>query len=180
MTPARDVDAWMAHPDRFDRAEADPQHTIAMKLPAPKAPVLTTIIVPALVLALAIAIAAYVTSIFAEVGGRAWALIPVGVGVVGVLVSVPLLRSAIRNARGPVLRRVAVVVDERTEVSSLRTMGDMTTETLYYATLQFRDGGRIELVTNSGVAGFATRGDIGLAVIRGGALVDFHRYRLPA
>lgn len=76
-----------------------------------------------------------------------------------------------RNA--PLERRPAIVVDERTNVSGGGESRSL--RTLYYATLEFPDGTRREYDVFANVAGKITRGDMGIAYVKGDYLVQFAR-----
>lgn len=79
--------------------------------------------------------------------------------------------ASARNA--PLEKRPAIVVDERTSVSGGGESRSL--RTLYYATLQFQDGTRREFDVFAGVAGKITRGDMGIAYLKGDYLVQFGR-----
>jgi len=172
-------DEWATHAERFDQAEHDAQHGIAMGLPAPEASMATTVVVPSIFLVFWIGIGSVVTMGFASgPGAGAMALFPLALMLAGVFMIGGMIRTGLRKAKAPVLRTLAVMVNDRTEVSTSGTGDDRRTSTSYYATLQFKDGSRLELPATSGIVGHTAHGDIGLAVMRGGDLVDFHRYRL--
>lgn len=105
---------------------------------------------------------------------------PVGF-IVLALVVVALVRAIIgiargsRDARAPVERRKALVVDDRTSVHG---DGRRDVETHYHATLEFPDGSRRELPMAEDAAGYVTPGDIGVAYLRGDRLVAFTRVRV--
>jgi hypothetical protein len=166
---------WSTHVERFEEAERHPQHAFAMGAPAPKPALVTTVVVPAVFLVFWLGIGSFVTSGFAQHGG-AMVLFPLGMLVVGVVVVGKSIVRALAKASAPVERRLAVVVDERTDISTHGSGDDRRTSTTYYTTLQFKDGARLELPTSGSITGTVTRGDIGLAVMRGGDLVDFHRF----
>jgi hypothetical protein len=168
---------WSTHRERFDQAARDPQHAVAMELPSPPPPMFTRVWAPSLFLLLWIGMGSFVTSGFAR-GGGTMVLFPLAIMIGGVIMLGSVIIKGMNNARAPVLRELAVVVDERTQVSSSGTGNDRRTSTSYYATLQFEDGSRRELPTEGPIVGSVTRGDIGLAVMRGDELVDFHRFRL--
>lgn len=166
---------WVTHVERFEQAEQDPQHATARGLPAPD-PRLGAQLVPlALFGVLWIAVGAFIVQGFAETGGAIvlFPIVLVGVGVIGMA---GFAIGRLRNARAPVERMIAVVVDERTDVYTTGTSDNRSTHTAYYATLQTKDGARVELRTSGGVSGMTTVGDIGLAVMRAGELIDFHRF----
>ena len=170
-------DEWRTHADRFDEAERDAQHGIALGLEAPPPQLMMGVVFPAIFLLFWLGVGSFIIRGFAEVGG-VMALFPVLLVGFGVVMIGTMIYKTVQKAKAPVLRTLAVVVDKRTNVSSSGTGDDRRTSTSYYATLQFRDGSRLELPTGGNIAGHVTDGDIGLAVMRGGDLIDFHRYRL--
>ena len=90
---------------------------------------------------------------------------------IGLAVGMALKGLRFHNA--PVEQQVLVVVDERVEVSG--GSKNSSARTSYYATLQARDGTRTEYETYGWLAGRIAAGDIGLAFLKGGWLVDFLR-----
>ncbi|MBP8811751.1 MAG: DUF2500 family protein [Kofleriaceae bacterium] len=169
---------WVSHRERFEAARADAQHAVAMALPAPAPEYGTTVVLPTLFLIGWCATAAFISSKFAEHGGG-MAVAPIVMAVVGTVMFGRWILQALHKANAPVQRDLAVVLDERTEIAShRRSDGSHSTTTSYYVLLQLGDGTRRELPTSSVIAGHTTRGDIGLAVTRGGDLIDFHRYRV--
>lgn len=88
-----------------------------------------------------------------------------------VLFGIYALFRAYQLAKAPWRRRIAVVVDERTEVT---TQNDRA-RTQHFCTLQWEDGDRTEMKTKSKVAGIATRGDIGIVYTKLDQLIDFRR-----
>jgi Protein of unknown function (DUF2500) len=175
--PRITAEEWVTHRERFEQAERDPQYAIAVALPAPRVSMLR-IVFPLVFLIFWIAIGSFITMGFADGNAGAIALAPAAMTAFGAIAILASVVGAIRRARAPVRRRIAVVVDERTDVGTSGSGDSRSTTTTYYATLQFADGNRFELATNGGVAGMITRGDIGLAVMRGRELADFHRFRL--
>lgn len=89
----------------------------------------------------------------------------------GYALSKQLVKTS-RAQAAPLERLHAIVIDERTRVSG---GGNSTTRTDYYATLEFPDGTRRELDAFSNVAGKITRGDMGVAYIKGQFLLAFGR-----
>jgi hypothetical protein len=180
--PTVSPDEWRTHAERFDLAERDAQHGIALALPAPEASLATGVYFPVVFLVFWIGIGLFIVSGAAS-AGIGMTLFPVALLVAGFVMSTRQIATAMRKAKAPVFRKLAVLVDKRTEVSTHhhhREDGRRRhhTTTSYYATLELRDGSRLELPTTDGVAGYSSTGDIGLAVMRGGDLIDFHRYRL--
>ena len=87
--------------------------------------------------------------------------------------AVGMAMKGLRFANAPIEQQVLVVVDERVEVSGGGK--NSSARTSYYATLQARDGARVEYQTYGWLAGRIAAGDIGLAFLKGGWLVDFLR-----
>jgi hypothetical protein len=169
---------WTTHVERFEEAEADPQRAIAAELPAPKPNLLTTVVAPSAFLVVWVVMGSIVTAGFSRGPGTPMVFFPLLIMIGGVVGLGWMIRTGVVKARSPVLRAVAVVVDKRTSISTRGSGDDRSTTTSYFATLQFKDGTRAELPTTDGLAGFVTDGDIGLAVVRGGDLVDFHRFKI--
>ncbi|MCB9560718.1 MAG: DUF2500 family protein [Kofleriaceae bacterium] len=170
-------DEWATHPERFDAASASPEHASAMQRPAPAPALGTTVVAPAVFLVFWCVIGVVIIGGFAAAGG-AMALFPVLLVGAGVVLVGKQIRTNLAKARAPVVRLTAVIIDERTEITTRGSGDDRSTSTHYYATLQLRDGTRREMPTTGPLAGVITRGDIGVAVTRGGDLVDFHRVQV--
>jgi len=83
------------------------------------------------------------------------------------------LSKTTRAHSAPLERLPALAADERTRVSGGGQ--NQSAKTHYYATLQFADGSRRELDAFSNVAGKITRGDMGIAYIKGEFLMAFGR-----
>lgn len=75
-------------------------------------------------------------------------------------------------ARSPLQRFPALVVDERTKVQG---EGSSASRTGYFTTLQLQDGERREFRTRESVFAELTGGDIGVAYVKAGLLIDFGR-----
>ena len=99
------------------------------------------------------------------------------VPVIMIVIALAMVASAVKFAKAPVRRAVFAVVDERIDVSSSSTgrRQSHATRTRYYATLQARDGSRIEYETYDWLAGRIAAGDIGVAFTKGDMLIDFLR-----
>jgi hypothetical protein len=166
-------------PSRFDRVAAHPEYDTA-----PEQPVL-----PA---DAGIGIAEVVAPLSLSVFGVLFLLIAIGLlieikpplllslmFIVGALVFILGGLSSIarlwqfRNA--PIERQVAVIVKERTEVTG---GGEREASTTYYATLQRRDGTRIECKTYRSLVGRLAVGDIGVAYVKAHTLVEFIRFEV--
>jgi hypothetical protein len=76
-----------------------------------------------------------------------------------------------RNA--PIHRHVAVIIKERSEVTMTK---HSRSRTHYYATLQLRDGNRVELHTYRSLVGRIVVDDIGVAYVKSRTLVEFIRF----
>jgi hypothetical protein len=76
-----------------------------------------------------------------------------------------------RAVAAPLERLEACVIDERVAIVG----GDGATRTRYFVTLSFPDRTRRELEAVAPVAGAVTRGDMGIAFLRGETLIDFRR-----
>jgi hypothetical protein len=101
------------------------------------------------------------------------AIVPALLCVLGL---VQLSRSASRTvsfAGAGLERRLAVWRDERTEVSGGGKHSSATTE--HFVLLEGRDGQRAEVECGGDVAGKHAPGDIGVAYLRDGVLLDFRR-----
>ena len=78
----------------------------------------------------------------------------------------------VRSAEdGPLARHLALVVEGRSEISSGPDLQEATDHT----TLELEDGSRHEVPTLRDVATEIAPGDIGVAFLRGGTLVEFGR-----
>jgi hypothetical protein len=88
-------------------------------------------------------------------------------------IALGLAFKGMRFRAAPIEQQVLVVVDERVEVSGGGK--NSSARTSYHATLQGRDGSRVEYQTYGWLAGRIAAGDIGLAFLKGGWLVDFLR-----
>jgi hypothetical protein len=87
------------------------------------------------------------------------------------LLAIGMIVSAARSRSAPLHRNVAVVLDERIKVSGGGQHSHARTE--YYVLLADRSGTRVELEATEELAGSTAPGDIGVAYIRRGRLVDF-------
>jgi hypothetical protein len=94
---------------------------------------------------------------------------------VGVLVVASSMKKTAAFAAAPLERLQALVADKRTEVSG---GGDSAATTRYFVTLETGDGRRLEVGTAGKVAGKAVAGDVGIAYVKGGVLLDFERVQV--
>lgn len=161
----------MTHGERFDAVERHADFAAAMQH-TPKVSVAFGIVAPLVFLAFSCFLFYKLwTDGPAPAGSFAVMLVVLPVLFAGVILY--MLTAGVRFARAPIERVVAVVVDERTHVRR-DSDGDRTTTD--YATLERRDGNRSEHPTTSQVAGQVTRGDIGVAYLKGKRLVGFRRF----
>jgi hypothetical protein len=93
-----------------------------------------------------------------------------------VALGVGMVLRTLRYAKAPVVKSVAVVVDERVQVSGGGKHSGARTS--YYATLQARDGARRELGCDGSLAGRIAAPDIGVAFTKEDQLVDFIRFEV--
>jgi len=101
------------------------------------------------------------------------ALVPGFICGVGVWMLVRNSKQAANFAGSQLQRTIAVWRDERTEVSGGGKNSSATTT--HYVLLEERDGKRTEVPCEDGLAGAHAPGDIGVAYLRAGVLLDFQR-----
>lgn len=94
------------------------------------------------------------------------ALVPVGI----VVWSIVMLVIALGQRDAPIEKALRVVVDERSDV-----VGGKHKRSVYFATLQDRDGARVEYDCEDWLAARIANGDIGVAFIQAGRILDFVR-----
>lgn len=170
------ADEYRTHADRYAAVMAHPHYTAAVTSPPPISGV-GEIAVPAVMLVGGLGVAA----VFYRLVGHELSAIPYLPAIAGLIlvawcvVCGLLIYSGIRYHKAPIVPVVAVVVDERMEVSSHGSRDHRRTRTSYFATLQFHNGTRRELPTTDDVAGRVATGDAGVAYSKGGHLVGFHR-----
>ena len=109
---------------------------------------------------------------FAAIAGPL-AIVPLMMVVVGAVITISGFNRALTYKRSPLERMRAAVVDERIKVSGGGE--NSRARTTYYATLQFPDGDRREYEVGEDIASDVVPGDIGIAFVKGVALVDFRR-----
>lgn len=100
------------------------------------------------------------------------AFIAIGLAMIGGAVAMTV--RGLAYYRAPIVRMVAVIVRDRTEVSGGGENSSASTN--YYMTLQSRDGIRAEYHTHGSLAGRLVGGDIGVAYVKSHTLVDFVRF----
>jgi hypothetical protein len=128
------------------------------------------VLVPILVIGFAIFFISQTTKMGAGSGpaGIMFVVVPV----IMMLMAGKMALGSVSFAKAPLNNELVVIVDERTATSG----GAKTSVTThYYATVQTRDGARAEYATYGWVAGRIAPGDIGVAFLKGGHLVDFLR-----
>jgi len=103
------------------------------------------------------------------------AVVPIGMTILGGFLLSRMLKRTASLKSSPTLRRLALVVDERTSVSG---GGNSSATTSHFATLEIADGSRQEYETHDQLAGMLTPGDMGMAYFRGGLFIDFKRVRV--
>jgi hypothetical protein len=113
------------------------------------------------------------TMTFYALPSGAAALVPGAMCVIGVVWLVGSVSRAVRFSNAKLERRLLVWRDERTEVSGGGKHSSATTE--HFVLLEGRDGQRLELECDGDVAGKHAAGDIGVAYLRDGVLLDFRR-----
>lgn len=113
---------------------------------------------------------------FASGPGGAVALFPLLFVLIGVGISIGGLVKIVRFSNAPLRREPACVTGERTQVSGGGR--NRSASTSYYVTLEFPDGRRHEYRTKGSVVGEVSEGDLGMAYLRGGYLLDFRRVRV--
>jgi len=105
-------------------------------------------------------------------GSGVLTLVPVLIVAVGAFLLFKLVQRTRGFLKAPLERLRAAVVDERTEV---RGGGDSGARTHHYVTLELADGTRRECLDVGRVAGEVTRGDVGIAYVKGEYLLDYAR-----
>jgi hypothetical protein len=176
--PRITADEWPTHAERFAQARRDPAFERALAAPVPP-PRLAATVLPVGVFAVIWVVFGGVIIRGATRGPYgATVLFPIAIVTVGLVGIIATIAKAVRKAKAPVERRLAVVIDERTEINTTGSGDDRRTTTRYYTALQDERGDRVQASTPGALAGVIARGDIGVAVLRGGDLVDFHRIRV--
>jgi hypothetical protein len=165
--------AYRSPPSRFDAIEADASYAVAVASSPPVSSA-TGVIVPAIYFAVGIGVALAGPTLIPELGDH-WPL-AVCWGLFTVLWSAAclwLLVKGIRFRAAPVVASAAIVVDDRMRSAG---KGDDGIERFrYYATLQRRDGSLVEYEAIDAIAPVAASGNAGVAYVKGGKLVGFHR-----
>ncbi len=101
------------------------------------------------------------------------ALVPAAMCAFGIVMLVRSSQRTAQFANARLERHVAVWKDERTEVSGGGRNSSASTH--HFVLLELRDGQRSEFPCDDRLAGAHAPGDIGMAYLRGGVLLDFVR-----
>lgn len=102
--------------------------------------------------------------------GGIFCIVPVLILGGGLVMLWQMGRRMARFRSAPLERKLARILDERTEVS-----GGKHSHTTYHATLEWEDRTRCEYTVSGPTAGKITRDDIGLAYVKGDVLLEFAR-----
>jgi len=105
-----------------------------------------------------------------------FAILPLSFLALGVWAVVDARKKTRRFDAAELQRVPALVVDERVKVSG--GVQGATPMSSYFASLELEDGTRVELPASGSVAGRVTKGDVGVAYIKGRHLLDFARVRV--
>ena len=92
----------------------------------------------------------------------------------GAILIVALASKHMRFATATVDRALVMIVDERNGSEG----GARSVNTVDRVLLQRKDGKRNEVRVDKALAGLITRGDLGVAYVKGGYLVDFQRLQV--
>jgi len=165
QTPANALP--VAAPERFDAVQSHPDLPALLEL-TPEDPGAPSLVPGGCLLVMAGAIGVFILSQIT--GGNlppGLLLVPALVGSLGLAVWL----YANRERTAPIHRNVAVVLDERVRVGGGGKHSSASTH--YYVLIADRAGTRVELEAEEDLAGRTAPGDIGVAYIRRGRLVDF-------
>ena len=97
----------------------------------------------------------------------------IGGALVFLLGGVGMIHKLVEFHNAPIHRHVAVIIKERSEMTVTK---HSRAQTRYYATLQLRDGNRVELHTYGSLVGRIVVDDIGVAYVKSRTLVEFIRF----
>lgn len=172
VKPVLNPNKAVVAPERFAAVENSPEYaSLARHRPA----TLSHSIgggMTVLVLALVTVAVAFLTVVVAKESGFV-AVFPAIVTVLALVMLQRAMKSAQQFSAAPLERHIVVWRDERIEVSG---GGDnRRAVTHHYALLENREGERIEFRCGAQLAGAHAPGDIGVAFLRGGILLDFKR-----
>jgi len=169
--PAADPLRAVVAPERFAAAERASGYAALLRHTPSETRVLFGLGCATVFLLGWIAMAVGMTVLFLPAGPMA--LVPGGMAVLGVVLLVTHSSRAVGFARAPLERRLLVWRDERTEVDGGGKHRSATTT--HFALLEDRDGRRLEVSCDERLAGAHAPGDIGIAFLRAGVLLDFRR-----
>lgn len=158
-------------PERFDAVERSPVYTDAAKDEPSAAGAIMGHGFRTVFLVVWTAMAIFMTAASLPMGPVS--LIPLTMGIVGVILVFVSANEARRLATARTERVVAVWRDERTEVSGGGERSSASTN--HFVLLERRDGRRSEYACSAKLAGMTAPGDIGVAFLRAGTLLDFRR-----
>lgn len=153
-------------PSRFDAVEAHPEFAAAPVQPVlpADAGIGVAAVAGPLLLSLfgGVFLLIALTLLFAVRPPLWFSLIFIAGGVAFLAGGITVARGLLAVRDAPIERMTAVIVKERTEISG-RTD---TTDTTYFATLQTRDGKRLEYRVSRALVGRLVVGDIGVAYVK--------------
>jgi hypothetical protein len=164
-------------PERFDRVTAHPDYPAtgnrAIELPYGS---MAAVAAPTGFALFGVLFLVIMIGVLIEIKPPLWFAIPL---VIGSLMFIgggaSMAVSGLRFHNTPIVRLVAVIIKERSEVSGGGERG-MRAHTTYYTTLQTRDGTRAEYATPDRLVGKLALDDIGVAYVKGHMLVEFTRF----
>ena len=172
----KDVGADTDHrtsPERFELAEKHPGFGMA-RSHMPKVSATAEVVAPIVLGGFGVLFIIISQSIGGEVHEpTGFRLLFLAIPIIFICVAIAMVIKAMRFASAPISNDLLVVVDERIEVKGGGE--NSSAHTTYYATLQDRRGARHEYQTYDWLAGRIAAGDIGVAYLKGGRLVDFSR-----
>ncbi len=153
-------------PSRFEKVEGHPDYGSAPAqpvLPADAGVGIAAIAGPlALSLFGAVFVLIAITLLFAIRPPLWFSVLFIAGGLVFVVGGMAFARSLLAVRDAPIERMIAVVVKERTDITS----SNDSTDTSYYATLQTRDGKRVEYRVSRALVGRLVVDDIGVAYVK--------------
>jgi Protein of unknown function (DUF2500)/zinc-ribbon domain len=104
---------------------------------------------------------------------KVFAIVPVGMGIVGILMAVAVVGGGIKLAKAPLVARAGVVKTKRANTSSGSV--HMGSSTSYFATFEFEDGSREEFSVASSLYAQLAEGDAGVVFVRANTAAAFDR-----
>jgi hypothetical protein len=103
-------------------------------------------------------------------------IVPIAFAAIGIGGFLFTLLKGTSFSRSRLARLAAAIAGERTRVSG--GGGNSHARTTYYVTLQGPGGRRHEFDASDRVSGMVTTGDVGIAYVKAGVLLDFKRVRV--